>query len=34
VEAGAIVLSVYCPDRLDDYQDTIEDYKTDDTVKN
>ncbi|RAJ42249.1 hypothetical protein K353_02600 [Kitasatospora sp. SolWspMP-SS2h] len=34
VQAEALVLSVYCPDRLDDYQEKIKDIKTDDTVRN
>ncbi|MFJ1758408.1 hypothetical protein [Kitasatospora sp. NPDC088134] len=34
IAAGSVVLSVYCPDRLADYQETIKDYKTGDTVKN
>lgn len=33
VQAEALVLSVYCPDQLDDYQNRIKDIKTDDTVR-
>ncbi|MFJ4677122.1 MULTISPECIES: hypothetical protein [unclassified Kitasatospora] len=34
VQAEALVLSVYCPDQLDGYQEKIKDIKTDDTVRN
>ncbi|MEV4558277.1 hypothetical protein AB0K51_14980 [Kitasatospora sp. NPDC049285] len=34
IEAEALLLSVYCPDQLQKYQDKIDDFKTDDTVKN
>ncbi|MFD5557420.1 hypothetical protein ACFWIA_26710 [Streptomyces sp. NPDC127068] len=33
VEAEAIVLGVYCPDRLKEIQDRIDDLKTSDTVR-
>ncbi|OIJ64244.1 hypothetical protein [Streptomyces mangrovisoli] len=33
VEAGALVLKVYCPDKLHDLQDKIDDLKTDTTVR-
>ncbi|CAM5468668.1 hypothetical protein GCM10010222_37550 [Streptomyces tanashiensis] len=33
VQAERIVLQVYCPDKLDDFDDEVEDLKTDDTVR-
>ena len=33
VEGEALILKVYCPDTLQDYQDRIDDLKFDDTVK-
>ncbi|MFC5911677.1 hypothetical protein, partial [Streptacidiphilus monticola] len=33
LDAGALVIKVYCPDRLQDYQDQIDDLKTGDTVR-
>ncbi|MFE7549543.1 hypothetical protein [Streptomyces gardneri] len=33
VEAERIVLQVYCPDELDDFEDALNDLKTDDTVR-
>ncbi|MFB7586402.1 hypothetical protein [Streptomyces sp. NPDC056169] len=33
IEAERIVLQVYCPDQLDDFDDAVEDLKTDDTVR-
>lgn len=33
LDAGALVVKVYCPDRLKDYQDQIDDLKTGDTVR-
>ncbi|MFE1443040.1 hypothetical protein [Streptomyces sp. NPDC058739] len=33
VAAELLVVSVYCPDKLDDVQDDIDDLKTDDTVR-
>ncbi|MFD0149126.1 hypothetical protein ACWGQ4_06090 [Streptomyces sp. NPDC055721] len=33
VEAERIVLQVYCPDELDDFDDALDDLKTDDTVR-
>ncbi|MFE6760211.1 hypothetical protein ACFVDQ_42565 [Streptomyces sp. NPDC057684] len=33
VEAEAIVLGVYCPDKLEKIQDKVGDLKTDDTVR-
>ncbi len=33
VQAEALVLSGYCPDQPDDYQDKIKDIKADDTVR-
>lgn len=33
VEAGAIVLEVYCPDKLDKLRDKLDELKTDDTVE-
>ncbi|MFD9126901.1 hypothetical protein [Kitasatospora sp. NPDC059571] len=34
VEAGAIVLNVYCPDKLDEYRELVDDLDTDHTVRN
>ena len=34
VQAEGLILGVYCPDQLEEYQDKIQDIKTDDTVKN
>jgi hypothetical protein len=34
VEAGAIVLNVYCPEKLDEFRSKVQDLKTDDTVRN
>ena len=28
-----LILQTYCPEKLEDYQDKIDDLKTDDTVK-
>ncbi|MFE5911242.1 hypothetical protein ACFQ6B_19460 [Streptomyces wedmorensis] len=33
VEVERIVLQVYCPDELDDFNDSLDDLKTDDTVR-
>ncbi|MFD8971720.1 MULTISPECIES: hypothetical protein [Streptomyces] len=33
VEVERIVLQVYCPDELDDFDDALDDLKTDDTVR-
>lgn len=33
VEAGAIILEVYCPDKLDKVRDRLDELKTDDTVE-
>ncbi|MEU4063344.1 hypothetical protein AB0F25_13070 [Streptomyces wedmorensis] len=33
VEVERIVLQVYCPDELDDFEDALNDLKTDDTVR-
>ncbi|KOG36555.1 MULTISPECIES: hypothetical protein [Streptomyces] len=33
VEAERIVLQVYCPDELDDFDEALDDLKTDDTVR-
>ncbi|MCX4981917.1 hypothetical protein [Streptomyces sp. NBC_00572] len=33
VEAERIVLQVYCPDQVDDFDDALNDLKTDDTVR-
>ncbi|MFB6838031.1 hypothetical protein [Streptomyces sp. NPDC056361] len=33
VEVERIVLQVYCPDELDDFNDALDDLKTDDTVR-
>lgn len=33
VEVERIVLEVYCPDELDDFDEDLEDLKTDDTVR-
>ncbi|MEU7698146.1 MULTISPECIES: hypothetical protein [unclassified Streptomyces] len=33
VQAERIVLQVYCPDQVDDFDDTVDDLKTDDTVR-
>ncbi|MFD9607945.1 hypothetical protein ACFWWS_01100 [Streptomyces sp. NPDC059083] len=33
VEAERIVLQVYCPDQLDEFDDQVDDLKTDDTVR-
>ncbi|MDV5146808.1 hypothetical protein R1T08_22105 [Streptomyces sp. SBC-4] len=33
VEVERIVLQVYCPDELDDFEDALDDLKTDDTVR-
>ncbi|MFF5919293.1 hypothetical protein ACFY8C_13180 [Streptomyces flavochromogenes] len=33
VEVERIVLRVYCPDELDDFEDALNDLKTDDTVR-
>ncbi|MEU8618133.1 hypothetical protein [Streptomyces sp. NPDC048623] len=33
VEAERIVIQVYCPDELDDFDDAVEDYETDETVR-
>ncbi|MER5201715.1 hypothetical protein [Streptomyces sp. NPDC002825] len=33
VQAERIVLQVYCPDKLDDFDEEVEDLKTDDTVR-
>ncbi|KQX49828.1 MULTISPECIES: hypothetical protein [unclassified Streptomyces] len=33
VQAERIVLQVYCPDKLDEFDDAVEDLKTDDTVR-
>ncbi|MFE2019679.1 hypothetical protein ACFW9O_16750 [Streptomyces sp. NPDC059499] len=33
VEAGAIILGVYCPDKLEKVRDRIDELKTDDTVE-
>lgn len=34
VEAEAIVLNVYCPDKLDEFRSKVDDLDTDNTVKN
>ncbi|OKJ60959.1 hypothetical protein AMK27_17320 [Streptomyces sp. CB02009] len=33
VEVERIVLQVYCPDEVDDFEDSLNDLKTDDTVR-
>ncbi|MER7947534.1 hypothetical protein ABTY59_09125 [Streptomyces sp. NPDC096079] len=33
VEVERIILQVYCPDELEDFQDSLDDLKTDDTVR-
>ena len=33
VQGEAAILQVYCPDKLADYQEKIDDLKTDDTLK-
>ncbi|WP_370413670.1 hypothetical protein [Streptomyces fradiae] len=33
VEAERIVLQVYCPDKLDEFDDAVDDLKTDETVR-
>ncbi|MCX5391713.1 hypothetical protein [Streptomyces sp. NBC_00094] len=33
VEAERIVLQVYCPDQLDEFDEALDDLKTDDTVR-
>ncbi|AJF66006.1 hypothetical protein [Streptomyces vietnamensis] len=33
VQAERIVLQVYCPDKLDDFDEDLKDLKTDDTVR-
>ncbi|MEU6934149.1 hypothetical protein AB0A05_33940 [Streptomyces sp. NPDC046374] len=33
VDAERIVLQVYCPDQVDDFDQAVDDLKTDDTVK-
>ncbi|MFF9068286.1 hypothetical protein ACF09E_23340 [Streptomyces sp. NPDC014891] len=33
VQAERIVLQVYCPDQVDEFDDTVDDLKTDDTVR-
>jgi hypothetical protein len=33
VQAEALILQVYCPEKLDAYRDKIDDLKTDDTLK-
>ncbi|GGY70221.1 hypothetical protein [Streptomyces omiyaensis] len=33
VDAERIVLQVYCPDQVDEFDEAVEDLKTDDTVK-
>jgi hypothetical protein len=33
LQGEALILETYCPDVLDDYRDTIDDLKTDDTLK-
>ncbi|MFH9725957.1 hypothetical protein ACH4M4_23790 [Streptomyces sp. NPDC017254] len=33
VEVERIVLQVYCPDKVDDFDESIDDLKTDDTVR-
>ncbi|MEV7570104.1 hypothetical protein [Streptomyces tanashiensis] len=33
VEVERIILQVYCPDELEDFQDSLNDLKTDDTVR-
>ncbi|MFD8011635.1 hypothetical protein [Streptomyces sp. NPDC058955] len=33
VEAERIVLQVYCPDEVDEFDEAVEDLKTDDTVR-
>ncbi|MEW5629308.1 hypothetical protein AB1388_22475, partial [Streptomyces hydrogenans] len=33
VQAERIVLTVYCPDKVDDFDEAVEDLKTDDTVR-
>ncbi|MGW2305614.1 hypothetical protein [Streptomyces sp. NPDC001809] len=33
VQAERIVLQVYCPDQVDDFDDAVDDLRTDDTVR-
>ncbi|MFF8380474.1 hypothetical protein ACF07V_30570 [Streptomyces sp. NPDC015661] len=33
VQVERIVLQVYCPDKVDDFDDTVKELKTDDTVR-
>ena len=33
LKGEALILQVYCPDKLPDYQSKIDDFKTDDTLK-
>ncbi|MFF2779400.1 hypothetical protein ACFVU3_31445 [Streptomyces sp. NPDC058052] len=33
IDAERIVLQVYCPDQVDEFDEAVEDLKTDDTVK-